>query len=1027
MVHPGALAGKGASLLAGLATERARIAWEKSREKKKLIQGLADAVRADADVDHRVRSELAKALPDKIGVEPDVHVALGYLLQGERVKAAQDALAEVVARIMGNAVPWPTGFTPEDFGKIVASHAPDVINKVLATDRGAAHTDAKSMLDELRGLADALEEAGIARRPLDRVEVLANWGNYERTKRAAIAQRLRRRTSAIPPPELGAVQNLLEAIPWHERIGDAIDDLSRASGPEPLSAMTCPPEITAPIVTAVRDLRDVSLEQTYAVIAEDVVEILAGALTPARRLLSCSRGRAARDAAQGLSTAVERLSALTSEPRYERCLPVVGRLGAGKTHLIVRLLTPEKRSLRTVFVLAPDVSTAQGGVLRMLIREAEEATGRAWRTLADLDAFVRNEHGSLLAIVDDLHRWRSDAGFRVDLISSITKTTHLRSLRWLVTTDTTRLDDTLQDRDFWTLYGIRDHGDPAWPESSDRALRTSRSVAVGAGWLNVDVLNTRDETGWRVYVDVAGMPNVEPEPDFKAKLFKPDVAWMAIDLRSGHQLSDLLSLNSIELVEEYWRDVPIDELGVTARELEEASLLVGDVVLDSQDGTLTREKLLTQLHKRAEDHAMLDHGVRAAAALDGLRTLGAISYHLDEERQSERVVLELEAYWWWRVAQRLAARTDLFGGSPEALAGALAASADAISRPDLIEGVLQFLVLVADRREHDRKTAEKICRDMLNSASLPSASVWLAGPDASAGLQAALGRLASTPRNRDRRETFALMYFLIEGVHAFSRPAQRLELLCAPFARIVKFGLEAYLYSGAAHWLEQTPLESFAGALHAMRTLRGPSQSGADRVAEMARDILLERANSDLDLARITLYAYLRAESKTPPERRQADSRTFRQWLILRYCEAVFAKHGSEAFEWLARIDWYQRQGRQIAPIVRGDMKVIADLAAGYWYRRDADPAGRADYERLVLKLARSSKPKDRCHAFELLRLSAPTAGRNDVPIDPELHLALTELWNQPGARKAIPELRQLYCANLPNDPACGGPQNMRR
>lgn len=162
-------------------------------------------------------------------------------------------------------------------------------------------------------------------------------------------------------------------------------------------------------------------------------------------------------------------------------------------------------------------------------------------------------------------------------------------------------------------------------------------------------------------------------------------------------------------------------------------------------------------------------------------------------------------------------------------------------------------------------------------------------------------------------------------------------------------------------------------------------------------------------------------------ERRQPASRTFRQWLLLRYCEEVFAEHGFEGFAWLARHHWYQLHGKQIDPIVRGDMRINADLAAGYWYRRYADTDGQADYAQLVFKLARSSRPDEYHHAFHLIRHSATTAGRKDVQIAPALHAALAELWSRSEPRKTIPDLTGLYCANFPDDPACRGRRKTRR
>jgi hypothetical protein len=53
---------------------------------------------------------------------------------------------------VGTAVTWPTAYTPALFGERVAYHAAEVVNPAKASDRAAAHVDARLTRAEIREL-----------------------------------------------------------------------------------------------------------------------------------------------------------------------------------------------------------------------------------------------------------------------------------------------------------------------------------------------------------------------------------------------------------------------------------------------------------------------------------------------------------------------------------------------------------------------------------------------------------------------------------------------------------------------------------------------------------------------------------------------------------------------------------------------------------------------------------------------------------------------------------------------------------
>lgn len=141
------------------AGSKAKTFWLDENEGARLIDRIRRAVLADASVSHEVREELARALPRAIRTDPAVQGAIVLLLSGEQVDQARGALAELVARLMRNEVKWPEGFTAEQFGAIAAGHAVAAVNEVKATDRAAAHVDAKYTREQIDGLPDKVARA----------------------------------------------------------------------------------------------------------------------------------------------------------------------------------------------------------------------------------------------------------------------------------------------------------------------------------------------------------------------------------------------------------------------------------------------------------------------------------------------------------------------------------------------------------------------------------------------------------------------------------------------------------------------------------------------------------------------------------------------------------------------------------------------------------------------------------------------------------------------------------------------------
>ena len=261
-----------ANTLGGAAVRRAKTHWDRGREGSKLIVRIGRSVKQDHMVPVEIRDRLADALPARIRVDPDVQDAVASLLDGADVAAAEDVLAQSIARLCRDVVEWPVGFDEIAFGKVTAAHAAAAVNEVKATDRDAAHVDhlvERELLLEIRAAVsqpdvENHEIGALLRGPLKQVDQEANVqaavmrqdeGKLAEAARlaggvadaldeanlspAAVTFRLWAAQLLAAADDKEAAQALLEGIAWahmdsplHTAALSAISELRRIGGDE---------------------------------------------------------------------------------------------------------------------------------------------------------------------------------------------------------------------------------------------------------------------------------------------------------------------------------------------------------------------------------------------------------------------------------------------------------------------------------------------------------------------------------------------------------------------------------------------------------------------------------------------------------------------------------------------------------------------------------------------------------------------------------------------------------------------------
>jgi Domain of unknown function (DUF4062) len=866
-----------------------------------------------------------------------------------------------------------------------------------------------------------------AGRPLGIVptDVRERWSDWQRDRYATLRERgLRDAAGGVASPLTPFGEHLIGGQPWHERVAALRDqvverlDRRRASGPT----------LDRRLGSVQGALRAIDMNGRYARIADALLEAIdEDVMARVDAVATRARDTVAWNEARELAGDVRRLRDAAKSPRYACCLPVVGKPGAGKTHFVGALLAGHAPWSATTLVVPLDPPPSGGDPsLEILIRtQVDRASGVRWRSIDELDQFVTDNGWRLLVVIDDLHLWlRRHPGLSDDLMRLIADCTRLHSIRWLIAIDETHLDDLSgSDQGFWRRYGYIDRTESAslvelGVSGSEARMRLAASSVGLGGWLRLDELNRSEQVGWRIYAAACERPPTLPDATMRRQLASPDVAWMAIDLRQRLELGDLLSLDYVALVHTFWqhRQQYAPTGGLSRRALDEAARLVAEPLLEAAGQPPAQTRLVAELCRRAPEGSELAEAGQATAALDALRSIGVLSYSERELPLGLETLVEREfdPFWHWRMGQGLAALEAVRAEQPDDARLALESWCDSAGSGEIAEPVMQFLLLVVDA-SGTRNFTRRLLEATLSSAVLPAAAAWLAGPQATPVTQAELGSQAFARKAApdSRRELFAQLYFLAEAAHAYDRPDWRFRPLCQHLEEVRRQGFEEYLGNACARWLVATPGPDLPRAMRELHGLEGADGSVADRMSAVARDAMLAASSGQLGQCLAWMLDYARRE-QTRSWRGPRDplGKTFREWVLLRFCEVVFLTRGTAGFRWLRDNGWYGGRDQGIDRHVVGSMRVAADLAFGFWYRARASTTERRQYEQLVDRLSRSAAHRDHQRAYYLIRHSVSTRGRRAPVVNRAFCPILDRLTAIPGATRHLRGLEELHRVN---------------
>lgn len=649
--------------------------------------------------------------------------------------------------------------------------------------------------------------------------IAGNWENWLQAQRAALSAELDDHEG--PSPLDGIWKHFLTVQPWHEELAElctrAEHQAEQVSGFDSLAAGFAGIDWTTSYESIAEQLAGLGLQNAIDRVANAEHSLRA----KSRRLLNEERYKL--DQLANLRRALVAVRYQLRRP-YSRCLLVLGRLGAGKTHFVRRALSPLD-DVSTPLLLPLARARRGANVEETVLSHIAEASGRGWKTLETFSIFVDAAcpGGRLFVIVDDAHLWAvGDGG--AGLTQLVRQTSRLHNISWLITADFNFYERLRHDVTLWRQYSIVGaSGEGVGVEETGLEIE----LPVVDGWIDLYQLDLDQRVGDQLLRTYWGQDSttlldlsaaLQPRSASARYLALPFTAWMVI----GKQLraDAVVSLNFIEFVELFWSSrfmraqvVQPEAGGPVGREQAETIL------------SLVRLKL-AELGSAGRDY-MVDYDTALAAVASVLvppspdlaRWALSLLVALDLAEETRITAPgSLKTTLFQRVLRRYRLRYELFWDAHIAAhlieqplnvlrqakpIQELDAVLDAIAKEYGQSGVYEYLLLLADAEGMELATGRQfvasLCERLLRADGISAAVIWLAGIHGSDEFQRLLLEYAQDRALADAfpDEAFAFVYFVAEALDGLSGPSavglrKRVSLLQRQYRVLARMAYGSY-------------------------------------------------------------------------------------------------------------------------------------------------------------------------------------------------------------------------------------------
>lgn len=847
---------------------------------------------------------------------------------------------------------------------------------------------------------------------------------------------LGQRQSNVPLPLTTYYDSFVRHEPWHKWVESIFGSLSRARE-EMIQWFPEIPEIASPSYSANYDLIVASVRQTVAgplptsvVSKQTDLEARKQSLFQQRNRTGPTQAISAElesialqlKATWDLRNLLDEIAYRTEQPRFGKCLLILGDVGSGKTHFLASLLTKEidHPDRGTFVLLIRPRSLANARLEDFLLSSICKRTDVDWDSLEEFDHYLSSFEcpPRLIVAIDDFHTMSDGTGFLDQVKSCVSRYTQLHSLSWVMAIEHQRYLQIVGENAFWDAYGYE-------PSGGGSSTDPSATARLGP-WIQLDDLNWQTRAGIRILQEVARtskdrgsslLPKLgHLDEETLRYVSKPFIAWVLFECSDKMSAASLVNLNFLEFVASFW-DTLLPRIGEDERWQQRLKTCVGLIttyLVEHGDFSPGEAELAEFVIAKAKGKSDLSEPGNTPSAIGKLerggllRGFDAPDPELDVIRKIE---LTFDVFWNWKLGQRLVTEYERAkkGNSLEFLERWFRKNAGYSAEG---RGILEFFLLSIPQVDN-----AKIWRGAAESARVPAGAVWFAAskvrpPDRD---ELAILLLRPLPRLRDQLwDLFGFIYFLAslstslpDGINT----AELFRLLKPYYAALNAASLSDYFVYAVERCVSK--ITSLQELVETMVELSGCEVMGiADPVAQISIDAL-KRLEDNPGKRVATIIDYLR---RVPPfsvdgKEHTEDRFYYSDWIIYIFCSDLIDHGGIEAYNDLVGARWYRAREFGIRPSLARRMNKEANFAFGDWYRASF-PAPLNEYAALVYRAARSNIPAEREAAFFMIRHTRATHKGNFVVVDPHFRPILARILADPELGWIVAKYRDFFRAN---------------
>jgi len=807
---------------------------------------------------------------------------------------------------------------------------------------------------------------------LDVIDILKSWSVWEKNTAKRLAYQIlddrpldRIDWQALEKPW----RDFWRASTWDSVLQNDIRKLERI-----IARVTSPP---MSLILLLKNLSMVLWSADYPALIGQLRQIIYSARTQeiSNSLAQMGRDAYSRKKNEGSDyfDAISNLHAIERRikaPHLATAFLLAGGLGAGKTHFVTQLLYMDDLASNAYAVLL-DPEKCRENLLDGIHSAIMQATDCHWESIDSCLKHLKPElkrESKVVIILDGLERYQlTDGDIVKELIKLMSELSRFRFLRWVITMRDTDYTKVTADRKFFADFSRIDSNTDEETNTNEALSKALRTVKTSDGWIMLDDLNEIYRTGQTIindetkFSDDIKIPDnlIRSEATSRREHFSnPMIAWTLLELANNNKidLSQLIDLNYIDFVEEYWkrRKQLQQTSNVTNIDIDQSVSLLAEGFINSRSTSPTLDKIAEVIKPMVKGKE-----IDFEAFFEMFRKEDLVDIKNDVKKPWNQIIsVKFTTFWSFQIAKRcVTIYSDGFKDWMSARNNVTQLISECSLTDGMEESVNQFALMLLDQGS-DREDF-RVPQDILAVGSYPPnfqvSAIWFAATKASSNFsnQVMEESIYANDYTYSERDLLACLYYVGSAGRDFSNIKKGLLLLKTKYLDLSQTGLGEYFVYIIVKVLSR--INTVEELINILPLLHGCEQiivsndnherQAAELIAHNAVGILYELASDNNALLIRQLYQYIiknevnyDQSSKTNDTKSPWKRYYFREWILNKFANQLLQRNGVGSYNLLEKEDWFAKPVKgKIKSSSYTEMEREITIAFGLWSRRNGN------------------------------------------------------------------------------------------